>query len=121
MVYTGYKKIHCPKFETLLLPNGLSMLFGLVSARCFDRGVLTMSNINNLFLSIQDGRFVAAGRPAFYAVLGNDTFALNLECIFSYYCCIGGVHLTPAQDKVNMYLKTARITIEKSYIRRHSK
>ena len=74
-----------------------------------------MSNINNFLRRVQNGRFVADGRPVFYAALGDGTFALNLECICSYYRSISGVSLTPAQETVNKYLKRGRMTIEKSY------
>ena len=114
-VYTGYKKLHGLKLETLLLPNGLSTLFGPVSARRSDRGVLAMSGINAFLHRVQDGRFSAAGRPVYYAALGDATFALNLACICSYYRRIGALQLTPAQNTVNRYLKRARITVEKSY------
>lgn len=32
-VYTGYKKLHGIKMETVFLPNGISTIFGPVSAR----------------------------------------------------------------------------------------
>ena len=33
LVYSRWKKLHGIKLETVLLPNGISTLFGLVSAR----------------------------------------------------------------------------------------
>ena len=98
VVYTKYKKIHCLKHEKLLLPSGLSKLFDLVSALCSNQGVLRMSNINQFLLRVQNGRFVAAGEPAFYVPHGEDTFALNLKYICSYYRRVVGMPLTPAQD-----------------------
>ena len=45
-VYTGYKKCHGIKVETVLLPNGISTVFGPVSARRQDAGVEALSNLN---------------------------------------------------------------------------
>ncbi len=42
-VYSRWKKLHGIKLETVLLPNGIITLFGLVSARQNDRGTLNLS------------------------------------------------------------------------------
>lgn len=41
----------------MLLPNGISTLFGPVSARCHDiNGVLQMSGLNNFLIEIQPNK-----------------------------------------------------------------
>ena len=46
-VYTGYKKCHGLKAEMVLLPNGISTLFGPTLARIHDvSGVLQMSSLD---------------------------------------------------------------------------
>ena len=115
-VYTGYKKLHGIKVETVFMPNGLTALFGPVLARRSDVGVLYMSNLNEFLHFIQQGWFLAMGLPVLYAVFGDTAFALHLECVQSYYRSLGdAAPLTDAQKRVNLFLKRARQTIEKNY------
>ena len=119
-VYTGYKKLHGIKVETVFLPNGLTFMFGPVSARQSDVGVLKMSNLDAFLCFIQRGIFsiLLDGQrvPVFYAVFGDGTFAMNLQCVQSYYRRFSAaVQLTADQLRVNYFLKRARETIEKSY------
>jgi hypothetical protein len=56
-VYTNYKKLHGIKVETVMLPNGISTLFGPTSARIHDvGGVLQMSGLDNYLWNIQQGQ-----------------------------------------------------------------
>jgi hypothetical protein len=52
-VYTGYKKLHGHKMETVFFPNGMSNCFGTVSARQNDRGTLAMSGLDRFLVLIQ--------------------------------------------------------------------
>ncbi len=51
--YTGFIKAHGLKVETILLPNAISTLYGPVSARRADTGVLAMSNLNKFLVQLQ--------------------------------------------------------------------
>jgi phage tail protein X len=52
--YTGYKKCRGIKDETMLLPNGISTVFGPVSAHLHDiASVLTMRGLNQFLTRIQ--------------------------------------------------------------------
>jgi hypothetical protein len=51
--YTGFKKLHGIKVETVFLPNEISTLFGPVSARRSDIPVLQTSNLNKFVVRIQ--------------------------------------------------------------------
>ena len=109
--YTGYKKYHGIKVETVLLPNGLSTLFGPVSARRHDiNGVLQMSQLNEFLVAIQ------TNRQQEYQALGDGAYGCNLRCIRSYLTSRAGQPpLTDEQKRVNKALKYCRWTIEWSY------
>lgn len=109
-VYSGYKHCHGIKVETVFLPNGISTVFGPVSARRNDRGVLNMSGLNAFLELIQ------LNAPVKFKLLGDGLFAMGLSCIVSYYRAIPGIfHLTVAETTINYVLKSARMTIEKNY------
>ena len=92
--YTGYKKFHGIKVEAIHLPNGMSFLFGPVSARHNDAGLLQMPNIDNYLAAIQDGKFTVATpdgqRSVTYSVLGDSAFNFGLQCVQSYFFPLGG-------------------------------
>ena len=113
---TRYKKLHGIKVETVFMPNGLTALFGPVSARRSDVGVLYMSNLDAFLCFIQRGLILAMVLPVLYAVFGDTAFALHLECVQSYYRSLGAAaDLTDDQKRINLFLKRARQTIEKNY------
>lgn len=117
-VYTGYKKIHGIKVETVFLPNGITTLFGPVSARRSDCGVERMSNLNAFLLHLQHGMFWVhdGGAWLYYSVFGDGAFNIGKQCIQSYYRAIGaGGQLSDEEKKCNNAMKAARITIEKNY------
>lgn len=112
-VYTGYKKLHGIKVETVLLPNGISTIFGPVSARIHDvGGVMLMSGLDDFLWDIQQNMPWAP-----YSCFGDSTYnAQHLRCTRSYYrSLIPGVPLTPQQELCNARIKPARQTIEFSY------
>ncbi len=76
-VYTGYKKCHGLKVETVLLPNGISTLFGPTWARIHDdSSVLQMSSLDAFLVEIQQGK------PEVYCVFGDSTYNPGyLQCI----------------------------------------
>ncbi len=51
-VYSGWKKLHCIKVETVFLPNGISTVFGPVSARQNDHGTLALSGLDRFITFI---------------------------------------------------------------------
>lgn len=117
--YTGYKKFHGIKVEEIHLPNGMSFLFGPVSAHHNDAGVLQMSNIDNYLAAIQEGKFTVATanglRSVTYSVLGDSAFNFGLHCVQLYFCSVGGAELTEAEKRCNFHLKSARMSIEHSF------
>jgi hypothetical protein len=102
----------------VFLPNGLCNLFGPVSARRADAGVLRMSNLNEFIVAVQRGRFAtAAGDEVFCSVFGNLAFNLGMQCIQSY-CrdSAGAAQLDGARRKCNALMRAAQVTVEKSYV-----
>jgi hypothetical protein len=49
-VYSGWKKLHGIKVETVNLPNGMSTIFGPVTARQNDQGMLNLSWLDQFYL-----------------------------------------------------------------------
>ena len=115
-LYTGYKKFHGLKLQTVLLPNGLSFVFGGVSCRRGDAEVLRMSGLNNFLLFVQQGLFaLATGAPIIYALFGDTAFNIGaLACVVSYFWTFGaGAQLTDEEKKCNNAINSVRNTIEK--------
>ncbi len=52
-VYSGWKKVHGIKVETVFLPKGISTLFGPVTARQNDQGTLNLSGLDWFLTLIQ--------------------------------------------------------------------
>jgi hypothetical protein len=84
-VYTGYKKCHGIKLETVLLPNGISTVYGPTSAS---------DEWTRHFLML-----IQQGRPDVYSAFGDSAYnAQYLQCIRSYYISlIPGVDITDDQ------------------------
>ena len=76
-VYTGYKKCHGLKVETVLLFNVISTVYGPTSAPIHDvGGVLQMSGLDAFLAEIQQGK------PEVYCAFGDSTYnAGYLQCI----------------------------------------
>ena len=71
-VYTGFKKYHGIKVETVELPNGISTLFGPTSARNHDTGgVLQMSQLDTFLVALQ------AGQDEQYYAFGDSAYSAN--------------------------------------------
>jgi hypothetical protein len=110
-VYSGYKKMHGHKMETVFFPNGISTCFGPVSARQNDRGTLNMSGLDRFLVLIQ------AHLPPHMKcmVFGDSVYHGNLEMITSYYRAIPPDVLTPSELRCNAALRAARMPIERNY------
>ena len=77
-VYTGYKKCHGIKVQTIYLPNGISCLYGPASARRPDigpTGLVQMSGVDQFLLQLQQNQ------PHTYFAFGDGTYnAHGLQC-----------------------------------------
>lgn len=110
-VYTGYIHMHGLKVETLYLPNGLSTLFGPVSIRHPDTGVLNLSNINLWLRGLQQG----VNNPP-YSALGDLIYRVNLDCIRTYYrAYFSPAEMTEFMRYCDAELRSCRQHIELGY------
>jgi hypothetical protein len=110
-VYTGWKSLHGIKVETVLLPNGMSTIFGPVSARQNDRGTLNLSGLDRFLTLIQ-----ASLPPHRRCMLfGDSIYRGLLQNITTYYRAIAPNVLTAEEVKINATFRAARIPIEKNY------
>mmetsp|Transcript_10388 Transcript_10388/g.24224 ORF Transcript_10388/g.24224 Transcript_10388/m.24224 type:complete len:509 (-) Transcript_10388:17-1543(-) len=111
-VYTGWKKFHGIKIETVMLPNGLSTVYGPVSARVFDTtGVAVMSGIDQFLQVLMQGWNIT------YYLFGDGVYNTStLSRIRSYFRTYRRVDvLTRDQIVVNQRLKACRELIEHTY------
>jgi hypothetical protein len=110
-VYTGYKKLHGHKMETVFFPDGISTCFGPVSARQNYRGTLNMSSLDRFLALVQ-----AHLPPDLQCMIfGDSVFRGNLQMITSYYQALPPDVLAPSELKCNASLRAARMPIEKNY------
>jgi hypothetical protein len=96
----------------VILPNGISTIYGPTSARIHDvGGVLQMSGLDNFLMQIQQGH------PHVYSAFGDSSCnAGYLTCIWSYYTSlIPEVNITDDQKVCNSRIKPCRQAIEWSY------
>eukprot|EP00984_Skeletonema_dohrnii_P029575 scaffold20320_cov112-Skeletonema_dohrnii-CCMP3373.AAC.6 len=98
------------KSGDVFLPNGISTIFGPVSARRSDIPVLQMSNLNEFLVGIQIHNQLE------YSALGDSAYHVNLRCICSYFKRYAGQQpLTHHERRCNKAIKKARESIEYSY------
>lgn len=136
-VYSGYKKFHGIKVETILLPNGIMTLFGPISARIHDLTALNMGQLDNFLSVIQQGQehvylaFGDGGYNAHYlncesSVLFIDVFTVSDKLFVLPLCSYQGirsyivslnpdVELSDAERLCNRRMRTCRQTIEHCY------
>ena len=110
-VYSGWKSLHGIKVETVLLPKGISTVFGPVSARQNDRGTLNLSGLKRFLTLIQ-----ASMLPELRCMLfGDSIFRGLLQYITTYYRAIAPHLLTAEEVKINTAFRAARMPIEKNH------
>ncbi len=80
-VYSGWKKLHGIQVETVLLPNGISTVFGPVSARQSDRCTLNLSSLNCFLTLIQ----ASLHHHRRCMLFGDSIFRGLLQYIATYY------------------------------------
>ena len=110
-IYSGYKKEHGIKLETVYLPNGITALFGPVSCRQNDRGTLLLSNLDR-FLELIQAHLPPHERCMAF---GDSIFRGLLQCITTYYRVIAPNVLSSEEMKINAAFRAARIPIERNY------
>ena len=109
-VYTRFKKVHGLKVLSVLLPNGISFIYGPGSARRDDNHLTLMSQIHNLMVQLNNELQQVQGNAGrIYKILSDAGFARQ-PCIDHPY-----PSNTPIDYLMNFRLRAQRITIEWSY------
>ena len=78
-VYSGHKKFHGIATLTIMMPNGITYVYGPFSARVGDRSAIHMSNMCQFLEHIQDGHF--GGQQ--FAAYGHSAFTPMRPCMIS--------------------------------------
>ena len=110
-VYSGYKRIHGLLLLTVMLPNGITFLFGPDSACRNDRGLVNMSGLDDFLGDTQSNRFPGGIE---YALYGDGVFH-GYRCIACRHTAAIGAPLTALQVLENKCMSAVRITIEWGY------
>ena len=72
--WTGWKKLHGLKMQTVFLPNGMDFeVWGPVSCQHNDNYTLAMSNILDELANCQEGNTLK------YAIFGDSAYMVNLN------------------------------------------
>ena len=95
----------------MLLPNGISTIYGPCSARVNDIGLMrNLSGLDQFLYEIQQGQ------QTIYCVLGDGIYNCNaLRCTRSYFKSFAGLPLSADQIFINDHLKSGRQAIEHTY------
>jgi hypothetical protein len=110
-VYSGWKSLHGIKVEKVLLPSGMSTVFGPVSVRQNNRGTLNLSGLGRFLALIQ-----ASLPPHCRCMLfGDSIFCGLLQYITTYYRALVPKVLTAKEVKINASFRAAWMPIEKNY------
>jgi hypothetical protein len=105
------------KILTVLTLDGLSHVYGPISARSNDVGMVNISGLNRYLYHLQHDCFVAtAGDEIIYSAFGDGIFNMGLWCIVLHFCAFGGFDLTLEQLLCNRhYVNSAQILIKHNY------
>jgi hypothetical protein len=102
LFYSGYKKVHCIKFQGVMGPNGLILeLYGPIIGRRADGYMLGKSN----FLDHMADLCLQANGA--YYVYGDPAYALNIYVLRG----LKGA-LTPAEQRFCALMNSLRVTVE---------
>ncbi len=109
-MYSGWKKLHGIKVETVNLPNGMSTLFSPVTGRQNDQGTLNLSELDR-FLSLIQAMLPAHRKCMLF---GDSIFCGQLQNNTTYYQAILPGVLTAAELKINPAFQSAQQPIKKN-------
>lgn len=105
-LFSGHKRFHCIKFQSVVTPNGLiSSLMGPYVGRRHDAGIFHESGIYQQLLQ----KVNANGVP-FY-LYGDSAYPIS-ECIITPY---KGANITDDQHRFNEVMSNIRVCVEWSF------
>jgi hypothetical protein len=117
-LYSGYLKVHGLKVLTVVFPNGIiAYLYGPVSARENDIGLLNLSWLNEHLMALQLEITVARanGENILYFSLYGDEIFLYLKCITHAHEPPLGGQLLPRQRLEVLAMNSLRTSVEWPY------
>ena len=107
LLYNGYKKVHCLKFQTVVTPDGMiASLFGPMEGKRHDAAVLRESHLVN-YIRQNIPAFHAAGHGQLY---GDSAYPLCPEILTPFKH-----HVTPDQQLFNTTMSGVRMSVEWGY------
>ena len=113
--YDGYHhgmEASC-KILTILLPNGLSIIYGPTSARQDDRTLFRLSEFDEVLTEL--GQQLHGGN--LYCAYGDGIFGGYWNCLRSRHIAPPNMPLTEAQHEENKHMCSLRESVEWSYAR----
>lgn len=101
LFYSGHKRQHCLKFQSVVCPNGLIVhMFGPLEGCRHDSRMLSLSGLVN---QIRNSR-----RLRDYCLFGDHAYPLRAEII----CPYKGANLTNEQQQFNLAMSPVRESVE---------
>ena len=117
-VFSGYLKRHGLKVLTVVFPNGIiGFLYGPISARENDIGLLNLSGLNQNLMALQPEVTLArlAGEHRMYYALFGDSIFPYLECICKRHLAPHGGELGAEEVAENHAMNSVRTSAEWPY------
>ncbi|CAH3163303.1 unnamed protein product, partial [Porites lobata] len=103
IMFSGHKRIHCIKFQSVMAPNGLiAHLYGPLEGKRHDAFMLGVSGLLPQLERITK----PDGEP--YVVYGDPAYGISRHIIAPFR----GAHLTPLQQQFNSDMSKVRASVE---------
>ncbi|XP_031554794.1 uncharacterized protein LOC116291725 [Actinia tenebrosa] len=103
IMYSGHKRTHCLKFQSVQAPNGLiAHMYGPIEGRRHDAFMLGESGLLNKLQRFQK----PSGEP--YVIYGDPAYGITQNIISPFR----GARLPPDQQQFNSLMSKVRVTVE---------
>lgn len=103
IMFSGHKRVHCLKFQSVVAPNGLiAHMFGPIEGRRHDAFMLGVSGLTDKLSRFQ----TPTGEP--YVVYGDPAYGLTRNIIGPFR----GAHITDDEQAFNTEMSKVRTCVE---------
>ncbi|KAK3735527.1 hypothetical protein QZH41_010030, partial [Actinostola sp. cb2023] len=107
IMFSGHKRTHCLKFQSVVAPNGMIChLFGPIEGRRHDAFMLTVSG---LLQKLEQNMNKPNGDP--YVIYGDPAYPIKKHILAPFR----GAQLTPDEESFNKDMSSVRISVEWGY------